>query len=279
MMRIPVYRVFFPVLAALLAAGCRWPNRTEAPKPLQERVTWCGKTVSTWSDSIPSDTGRPEACIRILRLEFAASETPFRMELRRYRDPRWAFSAWQTLAAGARSLDGCARVDSRWTFVHGQYLGLTDSSASNLYPEEFKERLAFAGETSFALPAEFGAFPLRGRIPGSERIFPRDFLGGPWRGPVFSVAYQCHGDTALAFRGTTQLTDSIEPFLAAWTGKRETRKSGKEWSFEGRDEFGRPIFLDHFAEGMLGISGCYDPFWTREYAEKMRKTQVFWKNP
>lgn len=274
-----LFRAWLALLPAFLAfGGCRWTRPAEAPRPLQERVTWCGKPASRAFDSILADTALPEACLSVLRLDFDA-EMPLRLELRRYRDPVRAFAAWQSVSAGARSQDGCARSGSRWAFVHGEYLGLTDSSASPLYPEEFKERLAFAGEPVFILPPGYGAFPLRGRVVGSERLFLRDFLGGNWNGPVFSVAYQCHGDTAFAFRASSQNQDTLRAFMAPWKGRRETRKSGKEWIFEGRDEFDHPILIENRDAGILGFSGCWDRELVRDYAEKMRKMQVFWHNP
>jgi len=49
--------------------------------------------------------------------------------------------------------------------------------------------------------------------------------------------------------------------------------------FEGRDEFGGPMILRAFSGGIVGISGCYDSELGQEYAEKMRKMQVFWHDP
>lgn len=292
-MRTPSFRFVTGVLVALAMAGCRWPLRAEAPKPLSQRITWCGRTPSGAYDSIPADTSLPEACVRILELEFPGAETPFRMELRAYREPKFAFAAWQSLGGMARSGEGAQgsaeaaartgggylRAGSRWAFVHGAYLGLTDTSAANLYPEEFKERLAIAGEPVFMLPPEFEAFPLKGRIPGSERVFRRDFLGTPWRGPIFTVAYDCHGDTALAFRGFPQNADSLAHAYSHWKGRAETAKNGKTQGFIGEDAFGYPIILKQFPEGILGFSGCFDPQLNQEYLEKMQKMRFFWHKP
>jgi len=271
-------------MAILALAGCQRASQAEAPKPAAERMTWCGRQAGSLRDSVPADTAAAGACIRIHRLEFPGTEVPFRVELREYRRPYWAFAAWQALAQG-RTQEGFARIGPRWAFVHGAFLGWTDSSAANLYPEEFKERLAFAGEPAIGLPSQFDAFPLLGRIPASERLFLRDFLGGTWPGPIFSVAYHCHGDTALAFRGFAQDPDSLAGSLSGsgisgrWTQENGFLGFGKEKEFQGRDAFGQPLILRIFRGGILGFSGCYDSNLGQEYAEKMRKMQVFWHDP
>lgn len=266
-------RVLAPLTLSVLA-GCEWPHRTDPPKPFSQSLTWCGRPAASIRDSIPADTGRAGACIRIQRLEFPGASTPFRIELRQYRDPVRAFLAWESLASPQnRPQDGCVRVGSRWAFLRVPYVGLTDSSAGDLYPAEFRERLAAADEPSVLFPSQFAAFPLLGRIPGSERVFPKDFLGGPWSGPVFSVGYPCHGDTAIAFRTMALEDNSLSVWMQAWKG---TVDFAKEKRFEGKDEFGRPMILRFFSDGILGVSGCYDSELGREYAEKMRKMQVFW---
>ncbi|MBW8888168.1 MAG: hypothetical protein JF616_10475 [Fibrobacteres bacterium] len=264
-----------------ILAGCLWPQPAAAPKPLSQRLTWCGRQAGLILDSVPSDTGNPSACIRIQRLEFPGATTPFRMELRQYRDPVRAFVAWEGLALQTRPQEGCVRIGSRWAFIHAAYVGLTDSSAGELYPEEFRERLAAADEPAILFPEQFKAFPLLGRIPGSERISMKDFLGGPWSGPVFSVGYPCHGDTAIAFRASARDAASLAGWMNPWKFSAPGRAADftLEKRYQGEDEFGRPMILRAFSDGILGISGCYDSDLGQEYAEKMRKMQVFWHDP
>ena len=259
--------------------GCRWPQLHEAPVPWAKRLTWYGRPADRITDSIPSDTVFSGACIRIQRLEFPGSDAPLRMEIRQYRTPVWAFAAWEGLGAQARFQEGCVRVGKRWAFVHGNYLGLSDSSVGDLYPEEFRARLASLDEPVFILPEEFEAFPLLGRIPGSERVFTRDFLGGSWSGRVFSVAYPCHGDTAIAFRAGVQNADSLSMWMRYWKGPNHFGNSGEDGSFTGQDEFGRSMLLRKYSDGIFGISGCFDSELSQEYAEKMRKMREFWHDP
>lgn len=281
------------LMLVLAITGCRMSLHAEAPKPLSQRVTWCSRPPVRATDSVPADTSRPESCIRILSLEFPGSETPFRMEMREYRQPGFAFAAWKSLGSSVRSSQAVPRpgadparmgegilwLDSGWAFIHGAYLGITDASAGDLYPEEFKERLAFAGETVFLLPPEFEAFPLMGRIPASEALFARDFLGIHWKGPIFSVGYACHGDTALAFRGFPQPKDSLSHAFSAWKVVGESGKNGQSGGFKGEDAFGNPFILKVFPDGILGFSGCFDSVLSQEYVEKMQKMRSFWHNP
>lgn len=267
--------------ALAVLAGCLWPQPAAAPKPFPQKLTWCGRPAGLILDSLPSDTGNPAACIRVQRLEFPGATSLFRMELRQYRDPVKAFVAWEGLASQARLQEGCVKLGSRWAFIHAAYVGLTDSSAGELYPEEFRERLAAGDEPAVSFPDQFKAFPLLGRIPGSERVFTRDFLGGPWTGPVFSVRYPCHGDTAIAFRAPSRDAGSLAEWMKPWKGNTLSGAAGfqKEKRFQGEDEFGRPMIVRSFSDGILGISGCYDSLLGQEYAEKMRKMQVFWHDP
>jgi hypothetical protein len=275
------------IIAFLPLAGCRWSQPTEPPKPFSQRLTWCGRQGGIVLDSVLSDTGDAEACIRIQRLEFPGSPAPLGMELRQYHDPAGAFLAWETLAAGAKPQDGCVRVGSRWAFIHVPFVGLTDSSAGELYAEEFRERLAAGQEPAILFPSQFNAFPLLGRIPGSERIFAKDFLGGRWSGPVYSVSYPCYGDTATAFRAPAGDAASLAEWMRPWkavVGGGAAADDGftvfrREMRFDGHDEFGRPMILRAFSDGILGISGCYDSVLGEEYAEKMRKMRVFWHDP
>lgn len=278
--RFPVSQSFLSRLLAFLAiaigAGCDFPQRGDAPKPVSQRLTWCGRPAGLILDSALPDTSAPAACLRIQRLEFPGTAAPFRIELRRYRNPLWAFVAWENLYGHARPREGIVRVGSRWAFIHVPYVGLADSSAGELDAEGFRERLAFIGEPSILYPTQFNAFPLLGRIPGSERIFTKDFLGGPWSGPVFSVSYPCHGDTAIAFRTSGSDAASLAGWMQPWKGRTDF---AKEKRFDGQDEFGRPMILQAFSGGIVGISGCFDSELGQEYAEKMRKTQVFWHDP
>jgi hypothetical protein len=199
--------------------------------------------------------------------------------MRKYRTDYFAFAALESLDPARFSAGDLLRTGKGWAFCHGPYLGLTDSVALNLGREELKARLRIGGEAPVALPREFEAFPLLGRVPGSERVWLRDFLGGPWRGPVFSVAYRCSGDTAIAFRGLPQKEADLEDYLSLWKGHRDRGKNRNSWRFEGVDEFGRPMLFRFSPKGILGFSGCYDSVQGQEYLEKMEKTGVFWNNP
>jgi hypothetical protein len=267
------------MLALASLIGCRWPQVREAPVPLAKRLTWYGRAAERVNDSTPADTAFAGACTHFQSLEFPGTDAPFRLELRQYRSSVWAFAAWEALGKQTRPQEGCARIGKRWAFLHGAYLGLTDSSAGDLYPEEFRERLASSGEPVFILPQEFEAFPLQGRIPGTERVNIRHFLGGSWRGAVFSLGYSCHGDSAIAFRSGVQNGDSVRVWMRDWKGHNLFENSREDGSFTGQDEFGRPILLRKYSEGIFGISGCFDSELSQQYAEKMGKMREFWHDP
>jgi hypothetical protein len=201
------------------------------------------------------------------------------LRLLEYRDPYAAYAAFQRLATEDELADGFYREGDAWRFRHGRFLGSLNRSGEDAASEMPANGLAFQGESLFAIPGEFASFPLLGRIPRSERVILRHFLGREWRGPVYTVAYRCHEDTATAFRALAQSADSVDGWMREWNGKQDTLNWGREIHFQGQDEFRRPLVFWKFSEGVMGFEGCFDPILAQEYAEKMKKTAMFWHKP
>ncbi|MDB5048133.1 MAG: hypothetical protein JWO30_1204 [Fibrobacteres bacterium] len=268
-------------LATLLSA-CRLSQAPETPPlTLSQKVSWNGKTASGYSDSLPFgvDTLTGEGPIRIHFLEFAEPDT-VRLCLKEYRSGFRAYAAFQKSASGVELAQGFYRERNALVFQHGSYLGELEYARAGLVPASFlKENLSFLGEELFVKPREFAAFPLLGRIPGSERVISNDFLGRKWQGPVFTVSYRCHSDTGTAFRSNLQNSDTVKSWLREWQGKRDTLNWGREIHFQGLDEFHRSLIFWLFSEGVMGFSGCFDPVLAQEYAKKMKKTAVLWPKP
>jgi hypothetical protein len=203
-----------------------------------------------------------------------------RLSLMEFSETWMAYAAFQYSAGPMGMAEGFHRVPGALIFPHGHFLATLESPQAGMAPAAFlRENLVFLGEDLFSKPEEFSAFPLLGRIPHGERVISRDFLGRTWQGPVFTVAYRCHTDTATAFRAWTQNSDSVKSWLTAWKGKTDTLNWGRDLHFQGQDEFHRPLIFWFFPEGVMGFAGCYDPNLAAEYAKKMEKTASFWKKP
>ena len=265
------------LLLCLWLAACR-PEDRASPVPVSQRVAWSGRFATDAKDSVLSDTVSAGACLRTHRLEFAGTD-PLILNLREYRTAYWAFAAFRRLERGEPPREGWLATGDRVYVVHGAYLGELDSAAGSNSVGTLRDRLKFVGSAATSLPPEFESFPLLGRIPNSERVGTEDFLGHAWEGPIFSVAYHCHGDTALAFRGFPQSAKRVAEWMFGWKGEVDSTHSGREWRFKGVDEFRRPMIFGFFSEGVAGFSGCFDPLLAQEYIEKMKKTQVFWHKP
>lgn len=270
--------LFVPALLAL--QGCENGDTPVQGLPLSQKVAWSGHPAARASDSALADTADPASAIRIHRFHFPAVDGgDLGLTVWEYRADHWAFAAWSRESGGESPERGAYRRDGSWHFIQGRFFGRADTSAGALTAAAFRDRLVFAGEQENSLPALFSSFPLLGRIPQSERMPDRIFLGHRWNGPVFSAEYQCHGDTALAFRANPQPQDSLRIWMRPWKGKVDSTRDGREWTFRGVDDLGRPMVLENFSDGIAGFSGCYDPVLEREYVEKMKKTQVFWHKP
>ncbi|HKP97866.1 MAG TPA: DUF6599 family protein [Fibrobacteria bacterium] len=281
---LPHLRVALLALTGLFTA-CRLSQTSESPPlPLSQRVTWKGQVASRYRDSLPaiavdSDPSREPAPIRIHSFEFAAPDT-LRLRLQEYREAFQAFAAFQKFATPWDMAEGGYRDGNALVFQHGPFLGrLTSAQTGSAFAGFLRENLSFQGEELFSKPGEFSAFPLLGRIPHSERVIPGHFLGRSWNGPVFTVAYRCHADTATAFRAFPQNADTVHTWMQAWKGKSDTLSWGREIHFQGWDEFHRPLILWVFSEGLMGFAGCADPILAGEYAQKMQKTAVLWAKP
>jgi hypothetical protein len=281
---VPILSPFLPSLAfaAFLLCGCRLSKEPEAPPlPLSQRVTWLGMPAVSYADSLPPS---PDSGQNALELPAGVHEFGFsgpdsaRLRLSEYREAYWAYAAFQRSAKPFELADGFYREGDVWFFLHDRFVGELRTAGGVLaaFP---KENLAIQGETLPANPKEFEAFPLLGKIPHSERVIPRHFLGRSWRGPVFTVSYRCHGDTATAFRAFAQNFQEASGWMRDWEGKPDTLNWGREIHFQGWDEFRRPLIFWIFSEGVMGFTGCFDRNLAQEYAEKMEKTAIFWPKP
>lgn len=272
--------------------GCRFSKAPEAaPMPLSSRVTWAGTTASVYSDSLIRDDGggsgneeiaSPGAGGTPLRLHRFLFAGPDSLELRllEFRQAYWAYAAFQDVAGKDGMARGMFEEGKTLRFLHGAFLGeLRSLNGSEIESATLFDQLLIQNEERALSPKEFAAFPLLGRIPHSERVISSHFLGRQWRGPVFTVGYKCHGDTATAFRAFPQDLKAAKLWMGDWNGKSDTLDWGREIHFHGVDEFRRPLIFKVFSEGAMGFAGCFDTLLSQEYAEKMEKSAILWPKP
>jgi hypothetical protein len=255
---------------------------------MSQRVTWDEAIALSYSDSLIQSEGGNEDTLslaavrspwRVHRFLFAGPDS-LELGLFEYREAYWAYAAFQSAAGKAGITRGMFEEGKTLHFLHGALLGeLKAMTGSEIEPASLLENLSFQGEDLFLLPKEFAAFPLLGRIPHSERVISSHFLGRQWRGPVFTVGYKCHGDTATAFRAFPQDFNAAKLWIQDWSGKSDTLGWGREIHFQGLDEFHRPLIFWVFSEGIMGFAGCFDTILSQEYAEKMEKSAILWPKP
>ena len=275
----------FPLLTILasvfMLAGCRFSQEAPAPPlPLPQKVRWSGGLAASYADSVVAspDSLSLGNAFRIHDFTFSDPDST-RLRLFEFANAYSAYASFQRVSGLEGMADGHFRDGSVWRFHHDRYFGELTSQQDQAQGDEGIENLTFQGEALFLMPKEFDAFPLLGRIPHSERVVPDHFLGHNWRGPVFTVAYRCHGDTATAFRAFAQEATVIQEWMGAWKGKTDSLDWGREIHFQGQDEFRRPLIFWKFSNAVMGFEGCFDSVLASEYAEKMKKTAILWPKP
>jgi hypothetical protein len=269
------------LLSVFVLAGCRFTREAPAPPlPLSQKVRWSGNLASGYSDSLiaPGDSLNWGNAFRIHDFTFSDPDST-RLRLFEFAHPYGAYAAYQRVSDLEGIVEGHFHDGPVWRFHHDRYSGELTSRLDNARGDELIENLTLQGEPLFLKPKEFESFPLLGRIPHSERIIAEHFLGRDWHGPVFTVAYRCHDDTATAFRAFAQEDKMLEGWLGAWKGQTDSLDWGREIHFKGEDEFHRPLIFWKFPEAVMGFAGCFDTILALEYAEKMKKTAILWPKP
>lgn len=281
--RIQKLKALFQLFLAsvLIGTGCRFTQEAPVPTlPFPQTVRWSGLLAEAYSDSLITSVDSLESneAFRIHDFGFPSQDS-IRLRLFEFSHAYGAYAAFQRFSGQEGLADGHFRDGGVWRFHHGRYLG--ELSSGPVLSEEnlLSDNLSFQGEALFLKPREFEAFPLLGRIPHSERVITDHFLGLDWLGPVFTVSYRCHQDTATAFRAFAQEPKRVGKWMATWKGDLDSLDWGREIRFHGQDEFRRPLIFWKFSEAVMGFEGCFDPILALEYAEKMKKTAVLWPKP
>jgi len=272
------------LFACLGFSACRYlEKQLPEPVPISQRLTWDGRVADKYSAySVPkTDSLAKSGLVKVHEFEFAGTDS-VTLWLREYSQPYMAYADFQRRATSSEMFDGYYRNGPNLVFFHGPFAGELEFTQGGRMPAHFlKEKLSFQGEPLFMRPPEFSSFPLLGRIPHSERVLPEHFLGRNWQGPVFSISYRCHGDTATAFRALAQDPGAMESWFREWQGVTDTLGWGrrKELRFQGWDEFHQPLVLWVYADAVVGMEGCSDGELATEYTRKLGKIRVLWPEP
>jgi hypothetical protein len=260
----------FFCVAAL--AHCKKSSQKAQAALVQPEVTWEGQAPTTYAFE-------DSAGLRIHHFAFLGADT-LSLTLREFPAEYGAYAEFQKKATANEIAEGFYRDGNALFFQHAKYWGDAQYSRPELITRHFLEKnLVFTGQELFPVPEMFKSFPLLERIPKSERVWTADFLGRKWRGPVFSVAYQCHGDTAMAFRAFPQPKDSVKMWMRPWQGKIDTAGWRHEIHFSGQNEFQEPLIFWFFQEGIVGFKGCIDADLSQDYVEKLKKMTFLVENP
>lgn len=276
-------RILIPaLLAALVLGACRYFQKPDPePLPISSRLTWDGLAPEKYAAFPASAKGSQisSGVTGVHEFEFAGADS-VGLRLHEYREPFLAYEAFQKRATFAEISEGYFRKGGNLIFFHGPYSGEVRFINGGMVPAHYlKEKLVFKGEPLFLSPFEFASFPLLGRIPHSERVYANHFLGRNWRGPVFSVSYRCHGDTATAFLANAQDMKMVDIWLQEWHGRSDTLGRGSELRFQGRDEFRRPLVFWVFLDAIVGMEGCSDMELALEYTRKLGKMRTISSKP
>jgi hypothetical protein len=274
------------VLSALVSGlgfgACRYMQKPlPEPLPISRRLTWEGLPPVKYAafPAMAADSGSGAGRVGIHEFEFAGTDS-VRLRLDEYDQAFLAYAAFQNHASRTEMSEGFYHKGDNLVFYQGSFSGELRFTHGGTMPTQFlKEKLSFQGEPLFLVPPEFTFFPLLGRIPHSERVIEKHFLGRLWHGPVFSVSYRCHDDTATAFRANAQDFHMVDTWFQEWNGRIDTIGQGREVRFQGWDELQRPLVFWVFPEAVIGVEGCFDTELALDYTRKMEKMRAMWTEP
>lgn len=266
------YRILTPLLLGLLA-GCELiPKPPSPPLPPSEKVRWEGRPPERF---LTDSTGT----VRLHTLDFRGPDS-LRLRLTEYASDVLAFQAFQSKASSEELRQGYFRDRNSQVFVHGPFVGELQLSRGGLLPASFlKERLTFPGEELFQKPKAFQTFPIAGQISGSERVLTPEIFGSRSSDVLVAMAYECHQDTALLFRGHPPFSSDPMDWITVKKGILDTSRWGRERHFSGVLEERVPLVLWIFQGEVAGVWGCYDEKLAQEYVEKLKKTAILSEKP
>jgi hypothetical protein len=271
-------------LLLLLLMGCKISPENEG-EAISQRVTWEGHLAFAYSvDSVKNLQENADSSLNFLEkhrhhFDFNGSDTTH-LILHEFDQEYLAYAAFSKRANSIELGEGFFRDRNSLFFYHGRYLGEISYARIGLISANFLiSKLVFKGEDLFLRPHEFASFPLIDQLPKSERVILADFLGKSWKGPVFTMQYRCHEDTATAFRANSQVGKFDFALIQGWTGQLDSLSKKGEIRFMGQNELNEPVVFWVHSRGIIGMVGCYDSIFSLAYVEKTRKMVILWEKP
>lgn len=256
-------------LAALLAAlpaallqGCGGASSHEPG------LEWNGSPMPVESRTAVPDSAAMRAAVPILGtmlpkrvLRIAPGEWGDSLRILEFEGELEAYAAFQELASLPEDVAaGVTAQGDRICFRRGRWVAVTDAWTWK-GADVFDRALALPDAAlPGGIPDLFGSMVHQDRIPGSERILTRTFLGFQTEVPVFSVQVDCHGDTAWVYASPGMRRGRAESFMArlarlpGW--QADTVASGLELS-QNSPEL-PPLTLHFSKRGMVGVEACFD---------------------
>ena len=253
--------IFVPLAVlplALLLGAC---GRQSAREPGLE---WNGAPIPvTARQNHPNEEALKGRNLEVLEghppkriLEIASGDWGDSLVLLEYPGEEEAYAGFQELAPNSEDLAAYSVHGDRVCFRRGRWIGTLDAMSWK-GADGFDRALALPGAPSpGGLPKVFGSLLYRNRIPGSERILTREFLGLKFSSRVFSVGMDCHGDTARLY-AAGKINDEFIIALAGLPGWRSESVSGvRQFSSESSEML--PVVLRFTRGGMVAVEGCFD---------------------
>jgi hypothetical protein len=258
-----------PLLAAVLIAslfqGC-------GPSAHESGLEWNGEPMRVLSRvEKPGDdalrTGGWETLTeyppkRILGI--APGEWGDSQHLLEYEGNLEAYAAFQEMALQDEDVAaGLTVCGERVCFRRGRWIGVIDAGSWKGVTW-FENALALPGAASaVGIPAVFGSLLQQGRLPGSERILTREFLGIKTEARIFTVRVECRGDTSLVYASPDLQFSFADALLQQPGWRQETTETGLYVSREISDL--PPSQLQFSKRGMAGVEGCFDENLTKKW--------------
>jgi hypothetical protein len=177
-----------------------------------------------------------------------------------------AYFAFQRCSGPEELNQGFASRRNHALFRKGRWMGLWMGSGEK---GELQAKFQLPEKENWGeLPKVFASLLQQGRIPFSERVLRGRFLGLAVSAPIFAAAFDCRGDSAWLYASPEMTVD-----FASALNKRDyaLKSEGSEKIILSNRGWQRPLRMDFFEGGMVGIEGCFDDSLTIHWVQTQKK--------
>ncbi len=262
--------------------GCGEQALKEAEGEWVKHFTWNSQTGSLLpvNDSTEKNSMLLKPIDQSFRV-FLGNDT-MTLNLFRFSKDYFAYQEFSELAKASNESNFCFqneyfRKGNTVYFTQGSFLGKLELASHDFIPETYVQENLKKISNFPSKPKIFDSFLFQNRVLNSERIYSENYLGKKIDKPIFSAQYNCHQDTAIAFRLLKNSGIHFLELIKGWHGQVDTLEH-EQLVFEGLTDLNIPILVYGSTKGIVGLEGCSDLEIGRPFLQKMQEMTILVEN-